>query len=179
MPAFHSLSAIQIKAIVAYLRVLQGANQTVATTGDAARGKEIFFGKAGCSACHMVAGSGGFIAADLTGFSQTHSAAEIRTAIMQPNPRLDRPSVVVTTRDGTKYAGRVRNEDNFSLQLQTSDGAFHFLAKSEVERMEADVQAEMPGNYGSTLSSTELDDLMSYLILASKNAESLPKRKEE
>ena len=179
MPAFHSLSAAEVKTVVAYLRVLQGVNQSVATTGDPARGKEIFFGSAGCAACHMVAGSGGFIAADLTGFAQTHSTAEIRAAITQPNPGLDRPSVVVTTHDGTKYAGRIRNEDNFSLQLQTSDGAFHFLAKADVERMEPDAQAEMPNNYGSTLTSMEFDDLISYLILSSKKAESPLKRNEE
>jgi hypothetical protein len=28
----------------------------------------------------------------------------------------------VTTRGGKKYTGRIRNEDNFSLQLQTLDG---------------------------------------------------------
>jgi cytochrome c oxidase cbb3-type subunit 3 len=179
MPAFHSLSAAEIKAVVAYLRVLQGATQSVATTGDSVRGKELFFGRAGCAACHMVSGSGGFIAADLTGFAQTYSATEIRMAITQPNPRPDRPSVMVTTNNGVKYFGRIRNEDNFSLQLQTSDGAFHFLAKAEVERVEPDAQAEMPNTYGSTLTSMELDDLISYLILSSKKAESPPKRNEE
>ncbi len=175
MPAFHSLTVSEVKAIVLYLRTLQGANQVVALPGDAERGKEIFFARTGCSACHMVAGSGGFIASDLSGFARTHSAAEIRTAITRPGGNIERPSVVATTRDGQKYAGRVRNEDNFSLQLQTLDGAFHFLAKSDLERVEPDPQALMPTDYGSTLSRKELDDLVSYLIVSAKTSESTPK----
>jgi hypothetical protein len=35
-----------------------------------------------------------------------------------------------------KYSGRVRNEDNFSLQLQTLDGAFHLFMKSELRSFE-------------------------------------------
>ena len=38
---------------------------------------------------------------------------------------------IVTMQDGTHYSGIVRNEDNFSIQLQDRDGVFHFLDKSE------------------------------------------------
>jgi len=172
MPAFHSFSTSELKAVVAYLRILQGANQGVAQAGNSELGKELFFGKAGCSACHTVSGSGGFIAADLSGFARTHSGAEIRSAVTKPSPDLERPSVVVIMRDGQKYQGRIRNQDNFSLQLQTFDGGFHFLAKSDVDRVEPDTQGEMPTNYGAVLSPKELDDLISYLVTSAKTGES-------
>ena len=69
-----------------------------------------------------------------------------------------------TARSGEKYTGRVRNEDNFSLQLQTLDGMFHFLAKSEIETLEYSAQPLMPSDYGSTLSPDELNDVVSYLM---------------
>jgi cytochrome c oxidase cbb3-type subunit III len=172
MPAFHSFSISEVKAVVAYLRILQGANQGATQAGDSERGKELFFGKAGCSACHAVAGSGGFIASDLSGFAHSHSPAEIRSAVTNPSQDLERPSVVVTAVDGQTYAGRIRNEDNFSLQLQTLDGAFHFLARSDVAKVEADSRSEMPTDYGTTLSSKDLDDLISYLIASAKTGES-------
>jgi len=175
MPAFHSLTASEVKAIVLYLRTLQGVHQAAALPGDTKRGKEIFFGKAGCSACHMVGGSGGFIASDLSGFARTHSTAEIRSAITKPSASIDRPSVVVTTREGGSYAGRIRDEDNFSLQLQTLDGSFHFFARSDLERVEPDPQGLMPTDYGSTLSRKELDDLVSYLIVSAQASQSTPK----
>lgn len=174
MPSFHSLADADIKAIVAHLRTLQGAKKAVSLPGDPKRGKTLFFGKAGCSGCHMAAGAGGFIASDLTGYARTHSVDEARSAITNPNPNGDKlaRTATVTTDNGVKYVGRVRNEDNFSLQLQDLDGAFHFLSKSEVQGVEYNSQPLMPANYGSTLVSGELDDLISYLMSVANSRES-------
>jgi len=138
MPAFHSLANSDVKAVVAYLRVLQGINKTSALPGNPARGKTLFYGDAGCSACHMVAGNGGFIASDLSGYGSTHSVQETRNAITQPGQASDHQAqtAVVVVRTGQQYTGRIRNEDNFSLQLQSLDGTFHFFRKSDIERME-------------------------------------------
>ena len=67
MPAFHSLASSEVKAVVSYLRSLQGTNPTVELPGSPVRGKAVFDGEAGCSACHMVAGSGGFGGAPVIG----------------------------------------------------------------------------------------------------------------
>jgi putative heme-binding domain-containing protein len=174
MPAFHSLTDSEIKSLVAHLRTLQGATKTVSLPGDPQRGKTLFFGRPKCSNCHMVAGRGGFIASDLSGYARTHSVDEIRSAITSPNPYGDRQAraATVTTRDGEKSVGRVRNEDNFSLQLQSLDGAFHFFAKSDIQSVEYNSQSLMPADYGSTLSPEELNDLISYLINAANGSES-------
>ena len=165
MPSFHSLTDSDIKSVVAYVRSLQGAKKTASLPGDPARGKTLFFGKAGCSGCHLASGEGGFIGSDLSGYAHGHSVDETRSAITNPNSNGDRQAktATVTTLDGQKYVGRVRNEDNFSLQLQSLDGAFHFFAKSEIQGVEY-AQPLMPSNYGSTLGSGELDDLISYLM---------------
>jgi len=102
-----------------------------------------------------------------------------RTAITRPSGSTDRPSVVVTTRDGRKYSGRIRSEGNFSLQLQTLDGAFHFLARSDIEHLEIDPQTLMPTDYASTLNSREFDDLISYLMVSAKTSESTPTERTE
>jgi hypothetical protein len=44
--------------------------------------------------------------------------------------------MIISTQDGQNYSGRVRSEDNFSLQLQTLDGAFHLFMKSELRSFE-------------------------------------------
>jgi len=165
MPAFHSLESSNIKTVVTYLRTLQGAKKPVKLPGDPQRGETIFFSKTGCSSCHMVAGRGGFIASDLSGYARTHDVEQIRNAITSP-PNGDHQArmVTATTRIGEKYEGRIRNEDNFSLQLQTLDGTFHFMAKSDLEGLEYSSQTLMPSNYGSILSTNELNDLVSYLM---------------
>jgi cytochrome c oxidase cbb3-type subunit 3 len=74
--------------------------------------------------------------------------------------------VTATIRGGEKVIGRIRNEDNFSLQLQTLDGTFHFLAKSDLEGLEYNSQTLMPSDYSSTLSPDELNDVVSFLMKA-------------
>ncbi len=166
MPPFHSLEGSQVEAVVSYLRTLQGAESTVDLPGDPERGKSIFFGKARCSDCHMIAGQGGFIASDLSGYGRTHAIEQIQNAIVKPDSGADRQSrlVTATVRSGKKYVGRIRNEDNFSLQLQALDGTFRFLSKSDLKKLEYNTETLMPSGYGSTLTSGELNDLISYLI---------------
>jgi cytochrome c oxidase cbb3-type subunit III len=170
MPAFGSLGSAQIQAVVQYLRTLQGQT-TAKLPGDPTRGQVLFFGRPGCSDCHMTNGKGGFMGPDLSSYANTLSVDDIRSAITDPNKNLDprRRAVIVTTQDGQTLTGIARNEDNFSVQLQTTDGALHLLAKSELESIEYQSHSLMPGDYGSRLSRQELDDLVSYLISIARN----------
>jgi putative heme-binding domain-containing protein len=124
----------------------------------------------------MAAGKGGFIASDLSGYARTHAVEQIRDAITNPAPGGDRQARMVTViiRSGEEYVGRIRNEDNFSLQLQTLDGTFHFVAKSDLERQDYSSQPLMPSDYGSTLSPIELNELVSYLMSVAKANASQP-----
>ncbi len=166
MPAFRSLNETQVKAVVRYLRTLQGPGATAEVSGDPKHGRTIFFGKAGCSQCHMAKGEGGFIASDLSSYASTPSADDIRNAITDPNRNLDprKRTVIVNTADGQTLTGVVRNEDNFSLQLQIPDGTLHLFAKSELRNIEYQPRSLMPDDYASRLSRQELDDLVSYLV---------------
>jgi putative heme-binding domain-containing protein len=166
MPAFHSLETSAIKAVVTYLRTLQGSKQALNLPGDPVRGETIFFGKGKCSDCHMMVGKGGFIASDLSAYARTHALEQIRSAVTSPAPGNDRQArlVTATTRAGAKVVGRIRNEDNFSAQLQTLDGTFVSLSKADLEGLEYSAQTLMPSDYGSTLTPAELDDVVSYLM---------------
>lgn len=166
MPAFGSLGSAQVEAVVRYLRSLQGEIAPAAMPGDPKQGETLFFGKAGCSQCHTAKGEGGFMGPDLSAYAGPQSAAEIRSAITDPNRDLDprkRP-VTVTTADGRTLTGIARNEDNFSLNLQTSDGVIHLLSRSDLRSIGQHPRSLMPDDYGSKLSGQELDDLVSYLI---------------
>lgn len=180
MPAFHSLPSTQIRAVVVYLRSLQGKNKPAALPGNPEQGKTLFFGKAGCSQCHIITGEGGFIASDLSEYARIHDITQIRSAILDP-ASLDRQVrvVTVTLHSGEKYTGRVRNEDNFSLQLQSLDGNFYFLSKSDIDKTRLDSQPLMPSDYGSRLNPHELNDLISYLMKAGGANGSTPAKVDE
>ena len=172
MPGFHSLSAPQIHAVVAYVRSLQGRVESRTLPGDATRGKEIFFGKGQCSTCHTISGQGGFLGPDLSAYGSSASATAIGDEIVrtQRTPQQGYLSGVVTTNNGDRLEGIIRNEDNFSVQFQTQDGSFHFFQKSELQSLEHLDTSLMPTNYRERFSPVELDDLVSYLMSAAPGA---------
>jgi cytochrome c oxidase cbb3-type subunit III len=171
MPAFHTLSAPEVRSVVAHLRVLQGKLESRTLPGNPVNGKEIFFGKGQCSNCHMISGAGGFTGPDLSGYGSSMSAPAILDAILRPDRMAPAGyrSAVVTTRDGGRFEGIIRNEDNFSLQLQSPDGSFHFFQKSELQSVDYRSASAMPTNYRERLNETELNDLASYLMEAGKS----------
>jgi cytochrome c oxidase cbb3-type subunit 3 len=179
MPAFSTLDASTTQALVKYLRFLQGKTGSAALPGNPQNGKAIFFGRARCSECHLAAGAGGFIASDLSSYGRSRPVEEIREAIVKPNQPSNAPrgTVTIATRSGQTLTGVLRNEDNFSLQLQSLDGTFHLLMKSDVASIKRDLNSLMPADYGSTLSASELNDLVSFLIsLAQQDKSPDPKK---
>jgi cytochrome c oxidase cbb3-type subunit III len=165
MPAFSTLDDSTLRSLVAYVRFLQGRTSVAKLPGDPARGKSLYFGKARCSECHTLAGAGGFLASDLSSYARNHGPDDNRQAILNP-AKAGRAAVLtaVTARDGSKYSGVARDEDNFSLQLQSPDGAFHLFQKSELASIAPENTSLMPSDYGSTLSPGELNDLIAFLM---------------
>lgn len=165
MPASPTLDDSTLRSLVAYVRFLQGRTSVVKLPGDPARGKSLYFGKARCSECHTLAGAGGFLASDLSSYARNHEPDDIRQAVLNPT-KAGRAALLtaVTAHDGSKYSGVARNEDNFSLQLQTPDGAFHLFQKSEIAGITRENTSLMPSDYASTLSPGELQDLIAFLM---------------
>ena len=58
----------EIWQVVTYIRSVE-KKADATKTGNAARGKELFFGSAACGTCHMVNGKGGRLGPDLSGAS--------------------------------------------------------------------------------------------------------------
>ena len=164
MPSFRSLGEGSIRAVAEYVHSIEGKSDSGPLPGDPKRGEAIFFGKGECSNCHMAAGRGGFIAPELTIYGQTHSAEKIKDAITNPAARETAKSMVsAVTTHGEEYKGMIRNEDNFSLQLQLSDGTFRFFRRTELKSVQP-ASSIMPANYSSSLTEVELNDIASYLL---------------
>jgi cytochrome c oxidase cbb3-type subunit 3 len=163
MPSFPSLGQEGGQALVAYMRFLQGKSAGDSAAGDPVRGKELFFGKGGCSTCHQIGSRGLFAAGDLAGFARDHPGNEIRDAILRPNGEQQETATAVG-RDGRKFSGTIRNEDNASLQLQDGDGRFYLLMKSRLVSVQRKSGESMPVDYAHRLSGTKLDDLVSYIL---------------
>ena len=169
MPAFGSiLSTSEIRSVVVYLRSLQGRSGGThdALPGDPVAGKSLFFGKAACAQCHTIEGSGGFIASDLTSYAAAGQAAEILRAITNPdeNPNPRSRTNVIVMRDGQQLTGLIRNQDNFSIQLQSLDGRFYLLQRTAVASVTTAPQSLMPEDYSQRFTPAQLNDLVSFLM---------------
>jgi cytochrome c oxidase cbb3-type subunit III len=176
MPSFAQIGDTNIRAVVQFLRSIESnaasnsASAEVAVTGDVDAGRALYFGKAQCSKCHLMQGKGGFIAGNLTHYGGDRAPDEILKAITTPDTPLVPSSevVTVTTRTGQKLTGVLRNEDNFNLELQSEDGRYHSLARSDVADVHYTEHSLMPRDYGTRLSPKELNDIVSFLIVAGK-----------
>ena len=184
MPPFSFLGDDAIKDVVQHLRALQGVTAGAVEapmTGNAEAGRALFFGKAGCSTCHMVKGEGGFIASDMTAYGQSRGVEAIKRAIVSPDAEVPREArvVEVKTKDGGKLVGVLRSEDNLNLAVQTEDGRYHFLTRDSLADVTYTGHSLMPLDYGTRLSATELDDLAAFLIVTGKStpAETVAKKR--
>jgi len=135
MPSFGKLlDGDQIRAVVAWLH-------DVRSPGDPRNGRALFFGKAHCAQCHA---------------TPLRQAAENIREMLAGS---DIVQVAVETNSGATYSGVVRNEDNDSLQLQTTDGTFCFLRKSALKT----IRRDSPHRYNSALTPAEIEDIIAYL----------------
>ena len=174
MPAFSALQPLQVDEVVSYLRTLQGRGDIVQLPGDPNQGKALFFGRARCSDCHMVNGEGGFIGSELSFYGADAKPDEMRAVILEPDKNLpaEKKAITVVTNTGRRLTGMLKVNDNFSLSLQTLDGAFHFFPKSDLAQVDSGSHSLMPA---STLNGKEVDDLVSYLLsTGSENARHSP-----
>ena len=80
----------------------------------------------------------------------------------------------LATRNGDQFEGTVRNEDNFSVQLQTKDGSFHLFKRADLASFEYTGGSLMPANYRERLSDEDLNNLIAYLITVSRKQKVMP-----
>jgi len=164
MPGFD-LPDSQIRQLVAFIRSLSTKAAELFVPGDQTAGKEIFFGKGGCSQCHMIRGQGSLIGPDLSNLGGEHTLSEIRESILKPNDSVQRryKSITVVTQSGQRITGTLRNRDNFSLQMMDPQGNFRFFLTRELREIIPQERSLMPDHYGTLLSAEELQNLLAYL----------------
>ena len=157
MPAFK-LPAETITSMVAFLRSLTATASESHVKGDAQLGKTMFFGKGGCSGCHMIRGQGGYLGPDLTEIGMARSLAELRESIVAPNARPTPGFESVTFGNGAKGVAKYRT--NYSVQIIDAGGKLHLLRGADAAKVVVQPQSWMPA---SNLSADELQSLLAFL----------------
>lgn len=163
MPPSWHLRPDGPKVVAAYVRSL-GQIQETPVSGNAAHGRAVYQ-KSGCSGCHIVTGDGAGIGPELTDIGARRTAAVIRKVVSEPASALPQGFVILKVRpkEGPEVSGVRVNEDSFTVQLKDAAGKFHSFRKLDVLNIEKETGKTFMPAYGSSLSSTDLEDLVAYL----------------
>ena len=164
MPAFRFQPA-ELNAIVAFIRSGFDTSATPFKLGDIGRGRAVFQGKGGCTACHQPRGEGKLNAPSLAEVGANRQPAEIQRYLLEPDKALwaINRRATITTRDGRTVQGRRLNEDSYSVQIRDEAQRLHSIAKSDIRTYDLAKTSGMP-SYAGKLSEGELADLMAYLV---------------
>jgi cytochrome c oxidase cbb3-type subunit 3 len=173
------MSDEEIWQVVTYLRSVE-KKASAAETGDAAHGKELFYGTAACGNCHMVNGKGGRLGPDLSATGSARSVEYLTDSVRNPSRRLalglteplkdfsqDYATANVVTADGTKLQGVILNEDSFTVQMLDTREQLHSFEKSKLRSYEKSRESLMPAYDSKALPEKDLKDLIAFLLAAS------------
>ena len=173
MPRVRRLTDNELNQLVAYVRSL-GRTTSVATSGDAGRGRELY-GRLGCASCHIITGAGGSFGPDLSAIGFSRGAAYLRQSFLGPAEALPRGSPVpgrgfteylpvrIVMNDGREIRGVRINEDPFTMQVRDLGNMFHSVRKSDAKAIEKEFGKSAMPSFRGRLSDTETDDLVAYL----------------
>jgi cytochrome c oxidase cbb3-type subunit III len=166
----------EIWQIIAYIRSVE-VKAPAAAAGSAAHGKELFYGDANCSLCHMVEGKGGRVGPELTAVGGSRTRESIIDSVRNPSRRLawgrteatkefpqEYETVTVVTADGRQIKGVALNEDSFSVQMMDRDERIYLLEKDKLRSFKKSRESLMPKYNADVLSDKDLDDVVAYLI---------------
>src|SRR5262249_28420329 len=68
--------------------------------------------------------------------------------------------VSVRLKDGRTLSGLAKNESNYDLQLQSTDGVLHVLSKDQIEKQSRELKSLMPA---TNATNDEMRDLLAFL----------------
>ncbi len=166
----------EIWQIITYLRSIQ-VKAPAKPIGNAAHGKELFYGDGNCSSCHMVEGKGGRLGPDLSSVGTSRTVESIVESVRNPSQRLawglaestkefaqEYETVTVVTSEGKQIKGVTLNEDQFSLQMMDTSERVHLFEKDKLRSITKTRQSMMPAYNPTILTDSDLHDIVAYLL---------------
>ena len=137
--------------------------------GNKEEGRKIFFERpeAACVRCHKIKGDtteGGEVGPELTHVGSRQNRDYILESIVLPNKKIAEgfQTLIVTTKDGTAYAGIVKAENNSELILNSPEDGIVTIKKSDITSRQQG-QSSMPEGLAAILSKQDLRNLVEYL----------------
>lgn len=164
MPSFRSpLTDRNTRQAAAYVRSLSRVTARP-LPGSPQRGAALYE-SSGCASCHTIAGRGGVLGPELTAIGGTRGAPYLRESLVKPEASHPPGYLVVRAvpASGPEVRGIRVNEDVFFIDVRDAGGTVHTLQKSDLTRVDRELDASLMPSYAARLSDPQLDDLVAYL----------------
>jgi len=166
----------EIWQVITYLRSVE-VKAPAQPVGNAGHGRDLFFGDANCSGCHMVEGKGGRLGPDLTSVGSTRAPEYIVESVRNPSRRLAKgllestkefpqeyETVTAVTAEGKEIKGVTLNEDSFSVQLMDASEHIYLLEKDKLRSFEKSRVSLMPSYDTTLLGEKDMQDIVAFLL---------------
>ena len=153
----------EVRALVTYLRSLNGVARPDAAGGNAANGERLFWST--CGSCHALNGRGGPLGPDVPRMAQGRSRESLTRAIREPKASVAEgyQPVTLVTRDGRRVRATRKSEDAFSIQVMDADGKLRGFLKSDLRDIVRDTNGLMPAFGPDRLSDQDLADVLAFV----------------
>ncbi len=174
------MSDEEIWQVVNYIRSVE-KKVSAEAIGDAAHGKDLFYGAAACGTCHMVNGKGGRLGPDLSSTGSSRSIEYLAESVRSPSKRLaeglseplkdfsqEYETATVVTADATLVQGVILNEDSFTVQMLDRSERLHSYEKAKLRSFQKSRASLMPEYDAKGLPEKDLKDLIAFLLAASE-----------
>ena len=149
----HSFPDTEIWMLVSFLRSVAEVGTSNEVAGDSSRGSQLF--------------TSGSLGPDLSNITARRSLSALISSIRNPSVNITRlyKPVSFITMDNESVQGTIKSEDAFSIQMMDRNQVLRGFTKSNLRELRYEQQSLMPIFAESSLSNTDVDDLISYLQL--------------
>ena len=117
-----------------------------------------------CSACHTYLGQGGDVGPDLSGV-KSQPAEALLLHIVVPNYEVlpSYETVMIETRDGRTFSGRIMSETENSLTIRTAFGTDESILRRDISTLTNSGLSLMPDGLEQSMSKQDMVNLIAYL----------------
>jgi putative heme-binding domain-containing protein len=141
--------------------------QVLSLTGDAARGRQVFFETSGvsCKNCHRIAQEGKEVGPELTAVGKKLNRFQLLESILEPSKQIDPKFVtyLAETKDGKLFTGLLLEKADHEVVLKDALNNQHRLATGDIEQLVPQRQSLMPDLLVRDMTAQQVADLLEYL----------------
>lgn len=136
-------------------------------TGDAARGRRLFFETAAvqCKQCHRMGNQGTELGPDLTEIGKKYNLAQLLESIAEPSKKIDPKfaAYLIETSSGQVHAGLLMEKNDREVVLKDAQNKQLRVPVDEIEVFVPQQKSLMPESLLRDLTAQEAADLLEFL----------------